>query len=222
MAYADGKSFILKAGSFFLAFPNQIHFYHDQETVEGYIVIFTPELFRDLKDIFRSQVPACPIMNLSDAPAELEKRLEMILCKSKSELPLEQTIAKGYLLILLAQLLSNTTLSEAPADYDHVKQLLLYCSEHYEEPLSLDMVSQALHLNKYYISHIFSSRLHVSFTDFINSLRVEHACPCLEKGVNITDVALSSGFSSIRTFNRAFLRQMGMTPREYIRQKEMT
>ena len=42
----------------------------------------------------------------------------------------------------------------------------------------------------------------VCFTDFINRLRIEHACNLLERGSNITDIAFSSGFSSIRTFNR--------------------
>lgn len=150
----------------------------------------------------------------------MEKSLETIFYKSKSDLPLHKTIAKGYLLALLSELLSGTTLIDAPADSDNVKNLLIYCTEHYTEPLSLDKISQELHLSKYYISHIFSDKLHVSFTNFINSLRVEHACTYLEKGTNITEVALSSGFSSIRTFNRAFIQQMNITPRDYMKQKK--
>ena len=114
----------------------------------------------------------------------------------------------------------NFLIVYAPTDYDNVKKLLVYCSENYTEPLDLETVSQELHLSKFYISHIFSNKFHVSFTDFINTLRVEHACNHLKKGANITDVALSSGFTSIRTFNRVFMNQMKMTPREYIKQKD--
>ena len=77
-----------------------------------------------------------------------------------------------------------------------------------------------MHLNKYYISHIFNERLNISFTDFINSLRIEHACSLLERGANITEVALSSGFSSVRTFNRVFLQTLNTTPRDYLKAKE--
>ena len=59
-----------------------------------------------------------------------------------------------------------------------------------------------------------------NFVDFINSLRVEHACTLLEQGCNITEIAFSSGFSSIRTFNRVFAQNMNMAPRDYIRYKE--
>ena len=62
--------------------------------------------------------------------------------------------------------------------------------------------------------------MNIGFADFVNSLRIEHACNLLEKGSNITEIAFSSGFSSIRTFNRVFLQTLGMTPRDYIRSKE--
>ena len=41
----------------------------------------------------------------------------------------------------------------------------------------------------------------------------------LIKGSSITDIAYVSGFSSVRTFNRAFLKHLDMTPRDYIKQK---
>lgn len=61
--------------------------------------------------------------------------------------------------------------------------------------------------------------MHICFKDFINSLRVDSACSLLVKSSSITDVAYASGFSSVRTFNRAFLKHMHVTPREYVRQK---
>lgn len=112
------------------------------------------------------------------------------------------------------------TLIPNKSDQDSIKRLLQYCSENYTEPLTLDSISSNLHLNKYYISHIFKERMDIGFTDFVNNLRIEHACGLLERGVSITEVAFSSGFSSIRTFNRCFLQNMGMTPREYIKKKE--
>ena len=220
MTYIDGEQFLLKPNLFFIAFPNQIHFYHDQCPVEGYLIIFAPDFFDDLKDVFRNQIPTSPIIQLGCTPTEMIPQLEVIYQKSKSELSLDKVIANGHLLALLGELLSKTQLIDAPTDYDNVKKLLVYCSENYTEPLDLETVSQKLHLSKFYISHIFSNKLHVSFTDFINTLRVEHACNHLKKGANITDVALSSGFTSIRTFNRVFMNQMKMTPREYIKQKD--
>ena len=56
----------------------------------------------------------------------------------------------------------------------------------------------------------------MGFGDYVRTLRVGEACRLLEKQtLSMTDVAYSVGFSSTRTFNRAFIRYVGMTPREY-------
>ena len=50
----------------------------------------------------------------------------------------------------------------------------------------------------------------------MNRYRVQHACRLLRStGDSITAIALQSGFSTIRNFNRAFREETGMTPREY-------
>lgn len=217
IATVDGQKFLLDTGNFFLSFPNQIHFYHDQAPVNGYIFIFSPENFKELREVFRTKIPTSPIIQTNYNIEEMTKILNMILVKNDSEAPFDKITAKGALLALLGELLSFITFTDAPADYDSVKNVLLYCSENYTEPLSLDTLSRELHLSRYYISHIFSDKLQVSFTDFINTLRVEHACSLLGKGANITEIALASGFASVRTFNRVFAEEMGMTPREYIK-----
>ena len=58
------------------------------------------------------------------------------------------------------------------------------------------------------------------FIKHIGNLRVNYACDLLETNSSVTEVAMASGFSSIRTFNRVFLRVMGMTPREYLKQNQ--
>ncbi len=219
VATIDGRQFLLEKGSFFLSFPNQIHFYHDQESIKGYIFIFSPEFFKELKEIFRTKQPASPIIKVTYPIKETARTLAIILAKHDSESVFDRISAKGSLLSLLSELLSFTKLGNASADYDSVKNVLMFCSANYTEPLSLDILSKKLHLSRYHISHIFSEKLQVSFTDFLNTLRLEHACSLLEKGANITEIALSSGFSSVRTFNRVFAEQMKMTPREYIKKK---
>ena len=219
-ATVDNKDFVIEKGDLFLAFPNQIHYYHDRSAVRGYLFIFSPDLFKDFKEIFQTQVPYSPIIKCAQLPLDLRSRLKKIKNKNRSESNYEKIAAKGDLLSLLAELLPAMKLVTTPTGHDSIKSVLTYCSENYTEPLTLEQISKELHLSKYYISHIFNERMNISFTDFINSLRIEHACNLLERGANITDVALSSGFSSVRTFNRVFVQNMEMTPRDYVKIKE--
>ena len=56
----------------------------------------------------------------------------------------------------------------------------------------------------------------MGFNDYINSIRVSNACKYLTKSDrSVTEISDLVGFNTMRTFNRAFQKQMGMTPSEY-------
>ncbi|MBO5069971.1 MAG: helix-turn-helix transcriptional regulator [Roseburia sp.] len=220
IATVDDKNFFMEKGDLFLSFPNQIHHYHALSAVKCHLIIFAPDLFKDLKKRFETQIPVSPIIKGSQLGADTNDVLNKIWEKNNSDSSFDRIAAKGYLLAFLGEILPLMTLVNTPVDHDSMKLLLTYCSENYTEPITLDSLSSELHLNKYYVSHIFKERMHIGFTDFVNNLRVEHACNLLEEGANITEIAFSSGFSSVRTFNRVFLQKMNMTPRDYIKAKE--
>lgn len=60
-----------------------------------------------------------------------------------------------------------------------------------------------------------------SFSDYINSLRIEEVKQSLAEktnNTNILDIAFNAGFSSKSTFNAVFKRNTGMTPSQYYKQ----
>ena len=77
-------------------------------------------------------------------------------------------------------------------------------------------MERELHISKYYISHLFSHKLNMRFNDYINSLRISDACRYLRHDTrSITEISELVGFSTLRTFNRAFIKQIGVTPSQY-------
>ncbi len=217
IATVDYMDHPVEKGDLFLAFPNQIHFYHDIHPCSGKLLIFSHDLWKELKDTFQNKVPSHPVIRRDRLPADTEALLEKIMAQNNGGQPYGRLAARGLLLALLCELLPLMTLIPSPNSYDSIKNILIYCSGHYTEPLSLDILSRELHLNKYYISHLFKDRMKISFPDFINGMRVEHACNLLQQNPDITEAAFASGFSSVRTFNRAFSKFMETTPREYIK-----
>lgn len=220
MVTLDNQTHLLEAGDLFLAFPNQIHFYQDQTPPFGFIIIFSPDIFRELKELFHSQTPTSPIIKAPLLPPDLFERMVEIRTRCRSESPFDKIAAKGCLLTLLADLLPLMDLSPNTSTQDSIRNILRYCSENYTEPLTLDILAKNVNLSKYHISHMFKERLNLSFTDFINNLRTEHACQLLKENASVTDAAFSSGFTSIRNFNHVFLKIMGMTPREYLKSQQ--
>ena len=217
----DGREYLVEAGDLFLAFPNQIHFYHDRTRTDGYVLIFAGEIFPDFVELFKSKVAVDPVIRRDRLPEDLGERIGQVSAGLCSQDSFCRVAAKGYMLTILAQILPLMRLTDTPVSQDSIKSVLMYCMENYTEPLTLDTLARDLHLNKYYISHIFQKRMETGFSEFLNNLRVEHACELLSKERSITEVAYASGFSSIRSFNRIFADRMGMTPSQYVKRKRM-
>ena len=62
LATADSKSAILKENDIYIAFPNQIHFYHDRIKAKHILIIFSPEEVGEFRSLFDNNIPASPVI----------------------------------------------------------------------------------------------------------------------------------------------------------------
>lgn len=71
-----------------------------------------------------------------------------------------------------------------------------------------------LHSNRNYIYHAINVEMGVSFSDYINGLRVDYAARLLEANpdLSVNDVMTKSGFTSSSAFYRNFKKFKGITP----------
>ena len=91
-----------------------------------------------------------------------------------------------------------------------------FISVNYRSKITLADVARELGYNYHYLSKCFHQIFNMSFTELLNSYRLDEAAAMLvETDVDITQVALESGFQSIRSFNDFFKTQLGMTPSKY-------
>ena len=93
-----------------------------------------------------------------------------------------------------------------------------YIPEHntFAEAQELFPYIQEMHLSRFYVSRLLSRELRMGFSEYVNLLRVNRACDLLnDTDKKIADISEDAGFSTIRSFNRAFARHMNMTPIQY-------
>lgn len=84
--------------------------------------------------------------------------------------------------------------------------------------LTLTDLAQALGTNRTYVSNYLSQMLHQTFYDYINQLRIERmSIPLLQEHpeYKLEYIASRSGFASMSTFRRAFVRLTGQTPGQF-------
>lgn len=128
----------------------------------------------------------------------------------------ENSIVICYLTLLFGKLLKQCELKKSDVSQDSISSILTYCANHYKENVSVADVADALHISRSHISRLFSARINMNFCDYINCLRLVDAANMLgNEDVSITEIAYKSGFSTLRTFNRAFLKHYGVSPSEY-------
>ena len=217
--YADARRYHISGGEFFIAFPNQIHSY-DSFGREKYDLLFlSPDILPEFASVFDSNVPKSAHIKPDDGgmlnllmDLLLEASREVKVGKKYSEEKL-----RGLLLAFFGHLLGYVELyGPEPTELNALKTVVDYCSKNYTNELSLALLSEELHISKYYISHLFGSKLNMSFNDYVNSLRISRACVLLGRDeLSITEISNTVGFTTIRTFNRAFLKHTGQTPSDY-------
>lgn len=99
-----------------------------------------------------------------------------------------------------------------------IKRTREFIHDHLDEPLSLESVAKAVHCNSFYLCKLFKKVTGLSFTEYINQMRLRKAKELLvNQELRISEVAMDAGFQSITHFNRVFRKVVGCSPTEYRR-----
>lgn len=219
-AIVEGEEFLLRSGDILTVFPNQIHEYKDGKNEEFFISIFQPEILPDFKDLFYNMVPVKKVYsteNQNEFLLDLARKMPELYQKDNDY---KEPVYRGLLTAFFGELFSVYPLKKAKsADMSVLKSVLLFCNENYLNTIYLEDAAEALHVSKFYISHLLNNKLGISFNDYVNSLRITDAVYLLEKKEGgMTDIAQRCGFNTARTFNRAFKSVYGMSPSKYRRE----
>ena len=101
---------------------------------------------------------------------------------------------------------------------------LLQGEKVYHDPeLSLTQLAKMLKTNPSVISKVINQGFQLNFNDYINRYRVEAVKEKLQAGEQklqtLLSIAFDCGFNSKATFNRAFKKNTGFTPKDWIDRK---
>lgn len=93
-----------------------------------------------------------------------------------------------------------------------------YIDEHYAEELSLATLSDELGVSLYYLSHVFKEETGYSPLQYLLRRRIGEAQTLLlTTDTPITQIASQVGYENPSHFNRLFVKNVGMSPRDYRR-----
>lgn len=120
-----------------------------------------------------------------------------------------------YMLELAYGLLPEVK-KDGSKDTDFYTKVLYYLNQNRSSQITLKEVCRDLYCSKSYVSHIFKSYNGKSIKEYLNTARIKDAEMLLvNSNLNMTQIALSIGFSDSNYFAVIFKKIQGITPTEY-------
>ena len=132
-----------------------------------------------------------------------------------------EDVCQAYMEILIIRLMRNTALAipSEPQTVSANRQCAAvrrYIDLHFKEPLTLELLAEEGHMNKYYLSHTFKREYGISPINYLIARRINESKYLLtETDLSMSQIAQLLGFSSLSYFSQVFRRIQNVSPKEY-------
>ena len=226
----SGESYIGKTGDAFVVSPGNLHLMGSQTgTVDYYTFLFplkyisfrTDDMLDEklLEPLNSGHLMICP--RVKDTAKELCEQLIEIYEAKKDESESKITTQVGTKIILLQFILEmwkkgfvieNDTSGRNTVE----KEMVSYIQQNFTGKISLREFGEQFHLSEKYISRYFKEHFHITLSQYVTYLRLEHAKQLLQDtDIPVTDVAMQSGYQNVSYFIRSFQKAYAVSPLKY-------
>lgn len=211
----EDKLYPVKTNQMVIVNPNVIHteVSYEAHPME-YIVLGIEGLELTMS---RDQVSRYQILD-DRGDGDILSCLRHILQETQLSQPGYETICQAYMEILILRLMRSTSFSvtTAPTASHQCASVRHYIDTHYKEPLTLDILAEEAHVNKFYLAHAFKEEYGLSPINYMISRRIEESRYLLqETDMSMSQIARILGFSSASYFSQSFRRAEGISPIAY-------
>ena len=166
--------------------------------------------------------------NLQNAREALLHALREMLREIEFKAVGYELICQDLLEVLILRLMRHAGLQFLPTKTEHRKPgrkpskecaaVRHYIDNHFKENINLDMLSELVHVNKYYMVHSFTKEYGISPINYLISRRIEESKYLLsDTDHSLSQISHMLGFSSPSYFSQSFRRLEGRSPREFRR-----
>jgi len=117
--------------------------------------------------------------------------------------------------------LSNTATPRSIKVYDGVRlsKIIEFTFKEYHRHISLTEVAALANLTPEAFCNYFKTRTRKTYINFLNEIRINHACRLLAEDKIIADVCYECGFTNLSNFNRVFKKFKKTSPAQFRNKK---
>ncbi|MDD4120045.1 MAG: PocR ligand-binding domain-containing protein [Clostridia bacterium] len=100
---------------------------------------------------------------------------------------------------------------------EHLVSAINYIKINYDKELNLKFVSNQIFVNSYYLSHLFRNEMNMTFSDYLNKIRMEESIKLLKNSqLKIQEIANLIGYADANYFAKIFKKYFGVSPKNYM------
>ena len=226
----SGENYIGKPGDAFVVSPGNLHFMGSQTGNVDYFTFLFPLKYISLRtdDILDDKLLE-PLNSghliispeIEDTVKEQCEQLVEIYGAKKEESQSKITAQIKTKIILLQFILElwkkgfiveNDTSGKNTVE----KEMVSYIQQNFTGKILLKEFGEQFHLSEKYISRYFKEHFHITISQYVTYLRLEHAKQLLQDtDIPVTEVAMQSGYQNVSYFIRSFKKTYGMSPLKY-------
>ena len=226
----SGENYIGKTGDAFVVSPGNLHLMGSHTGSVDYFTFLFPlkyisfrtnDMLDDklLEPLNSGHLMISPRIN--DTAKELcEQLIEVHMSKSdESESKITAQIKTKIILLqfILEMWKKGFVIENDTSGRNTIeKEMVSYIQQNFTGKISLKEFGEQFHLSEKYISQYFKKHFHITLSQYITYLRLEHAKQLLQDtNIPITEIAMQSGYQNVSYFIRSFKKTYGVSPLKY-------
>lgn len=229
--FIKDKTYHIKKGNIVLINEYDIHCTRNIGELghERIVLNFNKKFINDLSEKMDADLYECFEKNIHVIKLDLQEQIyiESLINTMYNEYINKKENYIPYLKTALIQLLlfvnrhndSTVKSEDVVTTHKTISKAIGYINTNYAEDITLQSISEKFFISTYYFSRKFKEITNLSFTDYLNNVRVKEAQELLrKKDYNITQVGEMVGYKNTTYFGRTFKKLTGMSPMNYKKQ----
>jgi len=183
----------------------------------NYVINYSKELNDELKELtvrllhLKSNYDV-EVYRMNKANINLMEDISLV----GSKLRLDSLFIQWFDCYIHALSKHSTQVQSIPTQFERdLDNVIEYIRNNLHKPISIEEISEVIHLSKYHLMRKFKEIFNISVYQFILKERLNKARILMKEGYPLSEISFKVGFSDYTTFARAFKKEYNYSPKKF-------
>lgn len=104
--------------------------------------------------------------------------------------------------------------------HSSLRELITWTQNNFHKSISIEEVANRVGYSKCYFCSKFKSITGITYLEYLNSVKISHACSLLKQNKTVETISYECGFENVSYFIQLFKKTLGITPKAYAKKQQ--